>query len=232
MNDTTWVKLHRKSLYNEIRRHDPTAWRLFETLLLLVDRTTGTWAGGIYQLTEADGYLNSSTIYKALIRLENNEMIVKKSNTRYSEIHICNFVEYHQTGNTSSPNQIQTKSKPSNTLTRIKNKELRNNSTAKNGVKKNDEFDSTYLQLNEFWSEKLGRKLSDNKTSRDALKKILKNHTPEQVQYAINGAVYFQGKQYKPQVLSFSSMYEKWDSLLGHMDSVKRQGEKNESNRF
>lgn len=126
VNDSTWVKLYRKSLANDIRRHDPTAWRLFETLLLLVDSRTGKWSGGIYQLTEADGFLKSSTIYKALDRLEESGMITKTSNTRYSEISICNFATYAKTGNTSSVNQIETGYKPSNTLTRSKNKEVIN----------------------------------------------------------------------------------------------------------
>lgn len=124
MNDTTWVKLYRKSLGNHIRRHDPTAWRLFETLLLLVDSNTGKWAGGRYQLVEADGYLNGSTIYKALKRLEDNEMISVNSNTKYTEIYICNFGQYAKAGNTSSNNKVTTNEQRSNTLTRIKNKEL------------------------------------------------------------------------------------------------------------
>ena len=84
--------------------------------------------------------------------------------------------------------------------------------------------------MTDFWQSKTGRKLSDNKTSRSNFKKLLAEHTAEEIQRAVNGAVYFQGKQYKPQVLSFGSMYEKWDSLMGHMDSVERGSD--ESNRF
>ena len=121
MNDTkTWIKLYRKSLVNEVRRHDPTAWRLFETLLLIVDSTTGKWAGGRFQLVEADGYLNGSTIYKALKRLEEHGMVQQRSNTRYTEISICNFCKYSSRGNTSSNTPGNTSS---NTLTRSKKKD-------------------------------------------------------------------------------------------------------------
>lgn len=227
MDDDSWVKLYRKSLSNDIRRHDPTAWRLFETLLLLVDSRTGRWSGGIYQLTEADGYLKSNTIYKALNRLVENGMITKKSNTRYSEIHICKFAEYHKTGKTSSKNEVKTGYKPSKTLTRSKNKEVRN--IKEINKEKNDAFES----LNSFWSELSGRRMSDNKTARTSLKKLLAaGHSEEDIQYAIKGAVYFQGKQYKPQVMSFAALYEKWDNLIGHMQATLKKGAENESNRF
>lgn len=152
VDDKSWVKLYRKSLSNDIRRHDPTAWRLFETLLLLVDAQTGKWSGGIYQLADMDGYLKSSTIYKALVRLEEAGMITKMSNTRYSEIHICNFTKHHQLGNTSSKNGRKTEGKQSNTLTRIENKEIR--SIYKSSSK---ELDRLHLTICELFSKNTNR---------------------------------------------------------------------------
>jgi hypothetical protein len=196
---------------------------------------TGAWSGGRFQLVEADGYLNGSTIYKALHRLEESGMISLKSNTRFTEIRICKFLDYKRRGNTSGNNEVTTNEQQSNTssntLNRIKNKEYRNTMSVQKKAK-DTEFDSVYSELNHYWSERIGRKLSDTKAARDSLKLILKNHTTEEVQYAISGAAYFQGKPYKPQVLSFASLHKKWDDLLGHMDSVKKQGVTNESNRF
>ena len=74
-----------------------------------------------------------------------------------------------------------------------------------------------FRELNQYWSEQSGRKLSENKTSIAAYKKIRKEHDVGDIQLAINGAVFYQGVKYKPQVLSFASLYDKWDSLSGHM---------------
>lgn len=227
MNDTTWVKLYRKSLHNEVRRHDPTAWRVFETLLLLVDSRTGKWSGGRFQLAEVDGSLNSSTIYKALQRLEKNGMISVNSNTRYSVYSICKFGDYAKAGNTSSNNKVTTNGQQSNTssntLTRSKEVRSKNNTMSNNGE---------YEELRNHWLEHGGRKLSDSATSKSAAKKLLKEHTVDEIKYAILGAIYFQGKQYKPQVLSFTSLYDKWDNLIGHMQTEKSKGGKNATNRF
>ena len=131
MNDTTWVKLYRKSLYNDVRRNDPTAWRVFETLLLIVDSRTGKWSGGRYQLEAADGALNSSTIYKALKRLEKQEMISINSNTRFTEISICKYSEYARAGNTPGNTSSNTPGNTSsNTLTRSKEVRSKNSNTS------------------------------------------------------------------------------------------------------
>lgn len=117
-----WVKLHRKALNSDIRRTDPTAWRLFETLLLIVNKSTGSWSGGRHQLAMADGVIKPTTIFKALKRLEKAKMVTLVSNNRYSTIYICNWKEYQSVGNSSSNNKVTTKEQPSNTLTRIENK--------------------------------------------------------------------------------------------------------------
>ena len=80
-----------------------------------------------------------------------------------------------------------------------------------------------FRELNEYWSQKSGRKLSDNKTSRDAYRKLKKEHTVDDIRLAINGAVYFHGMKYKPQVMSFKTLYDKWDNLSGHMVAHTKQ---------
>lgn len=156
MNDTTWVKLYRKSLANEVRRRDPTAWRLFETLLLLVDSQTGKWSGGRYQLVDADGYLNSSTIYKALKRLQKRGMILQSSNTRYTEISICKFSNYALNGNTSGKNEVKTREKPGNTLTRSKKLEVRSIDT-KVSKSSSDELDSAHKWISALFEKDASR---------------------------------------------------------------------------
>lgn len=83
-----------------------------------------------------------------------------------------------------------------------------------------------FRELNEYWSQKSGRKLSDNKTSREAYRKLKKEHTVDDIRLAINGAVYFHGMKYRPQVMSFAALYDKWDNLSGHMVAhIKQENE-------
>lgn len=122
MESSGWIKLHRQALNHEIRRFDPTAWRLFETLLLLVDRRTGEWSGGRKQLVYADGSIKEATVFKAQKRLEKAGMIEVTSNSKYSTYRICNFDKFNELSNS----KVTTKSQQSNTLTRSKNKEVYN----------------------------------------------------------------------------------------------------------
>lgn len=219
MNDTTWVKLYRKSLANDVRRHDPTAWRLFETLLLLVDSRTGKWSGGRYQLVEADGSLNGSTIYKALQRLEAKGMVSVKSNTRYSEISICKWSHYTKVGNTSGNNEVTTNEQPSNTLTRSKEVRSKNIDTNVSISITEKPVDDMF----KLWNSMASKKLKPTAASKRACSKLLKEYGEEAVIRAVHGAIFYQQKDYRPQVLSFTSMVTKWDSLNHWMAKDKNK---------
>lgn len=211
MNDT-WVKLYRKSLSNDVRRHDPTAWRLFETLLLLVDHKTGIWSGGIYQLTEADGNLNSNTIYKALIRLEEKGMIVKRSNTRYSEISICKYSQYSKDGNTSRRNTGETQAKPSKTLTRSKEERIKNIDTNVSMAKTpSTEID----ELFNLWEEITGMEIVGQvRKNRFACSNLLKKHGKEKLTKLINGVALAQADKFAPRIADFSALQSKQNELI------------------
>ena len=86
-----------------------------------------------------------------------------------------------------------------------------------------------FKDLNEFWSSNGGRKMSENKRSYDFFKKIRKENDIETIQKAIIGAIYYQGVKYKPQVMSFASLYEKWDNLIGHLVSEGKENKKDEA---
>lgn len=95
---TGWIKLHRGVLDNEIYRYDPTAWRVFEHLLLTADRKTGRCSYGRKQLALQIGN-NESTVYKALKRLSVTGMVTLKSNSKFTMISICKWKEYQGNGN-------------------------------------------------------------------------------------------------------------------------------------
>lgn len=211
-----WVKLHRKILDNEMLWSDTNAFVVFAKLLLLVDRKTGSYRTGRFVFGELM-QLKPITAYKVLKRLENAEMVTLRSNNKYTIIHICNWSKYQDDDNTTGNNAVTTREQPgNNAVTHNKKKEVRI---------KNKENNIVFDELNNYWSEAGGRKLSDNKTARTAVHKLLKEHSVDEIKFAINGAVYYQGVKYKPQVLSFNSLYEKWDSLSGHMVSETKEQE-------
>lgn len=123
---STWIKLHRKVIDNEVFRNDFTAWHVFEVLLIMADKNTGKWSGGLFQLSELTG-IKKDTLYKCIKRLENAKMISRLVNTQYTVYSICKWSEYQrkidsqQTAGKQPVNNEQTAGK---TLTRIKNKEL------------------------------------------------------------------------------------------------------------
>ena len=109
-----WIKLHRKLLDNQIWKHDPTAWRVFEYLLLTVDHRTGSWDTGRFVIAESLD-MKPSTVYKSLKRLEKAEMVTLTSNNKYSTISICKWKEYQQDDNNTGNNKVTTKEQQSNT---------------------------------------------------------------------------------------------------------------------
>jgi DNA-binding transcriptional regulator YhcF (GntR family) len=120
VNDQGWVKLHRKALNNKIWLHDPTAWRVFEYFLLIVDHKTGKRDFGRFQVARHLD-INPNTLYSALKRLKSAKMITLTSNNRYSTIYILNWHSYQEPVNTSRQQLVN------NRATLNKNRELRNN---------------------------------------------------------------------------------------------------------
>lgn len=161
-----WIKLHRQVLNNEIFRHDPTAWRVFEVLLLLADKSTAEWSGGLYQLTGFTG-IKKDALYKAVKRLENAKMVTRRVNSKYTVYRICKWADF-QGSETSSVNAeyTESKNKVKTEYNSNKNKELRikNNS--------NVELPSQYQPLHEKICKLFGKNPNQYKFS-DKRKKML-----------------------------------------------------------
>ena len=115
-----WVKLHRKINENVFLAKDNSAYFVFVKLLTIVN-SKGEWAGGRRQLA-FELNMNDRTVYDVLLRLENQLLINRKTNSRYSIISICNWSKYQAYPN-RLPNHTPTTRQPhANTLTRIENK--------------------------------------------------------------------------------------------------------------
>jgi len=123
MDNTGWVKLHRKILDNGIMK-DATAWQVFSWLLLMVDRKTGKANFGRFWASKSLG-LNSNTFYKALLRLSKKwQMVTLSSNNKFTECSLINWEKY-QSGNSDGNNKVTTREQQSNTIQEVENIELR-----------------------------------------------------------------------------------------------------------
>lgn len=155
-----WVKLHQKIIENEIWRRDRTAWQVFEYLLVRAynGKPQGTVVTSRYQIAEVCGG-NNNTIYKALKRLEKAKMVTSVATSKYTTVHICNWNSYQNDSNQSSNNKVTTKEQQSNTLSRIKNKDIRKNTLV--------ETQSVYdLYLKAFNKNENSYKLTDKRRAK------------------------------------------------------------------
>lgn len=91
-----WVKLHRKMLENIELNKDPTAKLLFIDLLMLSNSKGEIGLSGRELALRLEA--NYSTLYKALKRLEDYQMVKQFSKQRYTLIMICNWSKYQSSG--------------------------------------------------------------------------------------------------------------------------------------
>lgn len=125
---TGWIKLHRKLLEDLEIKYDQAAFRVFVTLLLLVDKNTGSWDGGREQLATHCG-LHPLAVYRATKRLEKMRKVNRKVNSKFTVYYICNWATYQAGGEQLGEQQVNNKCTTSehsnnNKELRIKNKEI------------------------------------------------------------------------------------------------------------
>lgn len=200
-----WIRLHRQVLENEIFRHDRTAWHVFEVLLVLANKNTGQWSGGTYQLAELCG-INKPTLYKAILRLEKANMINRVVNTRYTVYNIVNWCVYQADGKRS----VNAKETQSNTLTRIKNKELRNSTNVLLAKPGNEEINKLF----DYWQDKVGYPITSKTTLNRRAAYNLQRKYKDDVYKLIDGVALAQGEKFAPQISDFSELQSKLNNLL------------------
>lgn len=99
-----WIKLYRKTLDNVELMSDDSAFKAFMCLLMVVDRKTGEWSGGRFQLSRIT-YMNDSKTYRAIKKLKKLQMCTLMANTKYTTIRICNWSNYQDITNTKGEQQ-------------------------------------------------------------------------------------------------------------------------------
>lgn len=214
-----WIKLHRQILENEVFRHDRTAWHVFEVLLIVANKNTGQWSGGTYQLAELCG-INKPTLYKAILRLEKADMINRLVNTQYTVYNILKWEVYQSDGK----RKVNAKETQSNTLTRIKNKELRSitNVIGETPVYGNPDINEMF----EYWTDKVGYPIKSKvKANRNACSTLVKSHGKDSIKSLIRGVAIAQNDRYAPRIGDFVELQSKLSSLLAWSKSKKNNVE-------
>lgn len=206
-----YIPLWRKTLDNNIYRHDHTAWRVFETLLLLANRRTRRWEGGRKQLAEY-ATLKEGTTYSALLRLQKAKMITLDSNTRYSKIHICNWDKHQVSVNSPVNNRATTGQQQGNTLTisrEVENKEI---------LSKDNMVTYGNPEINEmftYWQETTGLPITaKQQANRRACNNLLKKHGLDNLKRLVDGVAQSQNDQYAPRIADFAQLQSKTNELL------------------
>jgi hypothetical protein len=213
-----WLKLWRKTKNNKIFRHDPTAWHVFEILLLCCDEDTGIWEGGRFILANlSEG--KSTTTYKALKRLEKAKMVTLSSNNKYTTIQICKWTQYQTGDNTSegqqSNNKVTTKGQQSNTLNKIldikTNKTKKNTNTTAKAVVASD-----FIAFKETWKKVYGKNpVGGQKLVDFPIQRLIQAYTLEKVCNAIMWAEANRAtNKFIPSFNNPLDLERKWNSLV------------------
>lgn len=197
---SSWIKLHRKIIYNPIFKNSEL-FQLYSYCLLragyeenevfegdnIIKLEKGQFVTGRNKLSEALGQ-NSSTIYKRLKKLEKLGYIELKSNNKNTLITVANW-ELYQVKEQQSNNKVTTKEQQSNTNKNSKNK-------------KEDIMCDFFESIWKLYPEKKGKSKVNKKSIKeleklgyDKVKEIIeiyKKNKPEWQQFQ-NGSTFFNG---------------------------------------
>lgn len=225
--DQGWLKFHRKMLDNVFLMQDNTAYIVFTKLLMLANSRTGTYTTGRFQLSEHTN-IKPGTLYKALLRLEDNRLVTLKSNNRFTDIHICNWSKYQSAGNTFSNNTVTTGEQQSNntvTLNKNKKEEVRSNSKelATPRTYGNPEINEMFV----YWEQVIGYKILANvRANRNACSNLVKKHGVDGVRRLVDGVSLAKQDQFAPRIADFAQLQSKYNELVswGQVQHRKKSG--------
>lgn len=212
---------------NEIWQRDRVAWQLFEYLLFRAysdkSQPLGKLVTTRQQMAQAC-FGNSSTIYKALKRLEKAKMVTTSVTTKYTLVSICNWENYQGNGNSSGNNKVTTKEQQSNSLIRNKNKENRNTIT---NVIGEPVYGNTDINLIVDVFEKAIGKQPRAAKQRQAAQTLKQRHGVDRVLKAIEFYTQVRGTPYSPNIATLEDLRDKWinlETFAGKKISSKPKG--------
>lgn len=202
-----YVKLYRAIDDNELLANDNTCYVVFGKLLTHADRFNGSYKTGRFKLAALCN-MKPTTVYAALKRLESMTMIRQQSDNQMTTIHICNWSKYQQ----QSDSSVTDHRRANDTIQeREREKEVIDTKVSIH--------DKDVLEAFNLWNELTGKQMRAEKSNSRTIKKLIKQNGIESVLRAIQGAVYYQTKDYRPKVFSFNTLEKKWTELNGWMDT-------------
>ncbi len=222
-----WIKLHRKMDENVFLMKDNTARLLFIDLLRLVDRNSGTLAGGRYQIAKLVN-LKPVTLYKALKRLENAKMVTLVSNNRFTTIYICNWSSYQGDGNTSGNNAVTSEEHQryhSNKKThtrREKEEEPEFKTNFKQGKKKTGNLISQAKEICQLFTEHTGGSYL-NTIHIEAIVGLLEQHGIDSVRDTAQFALTLKPKEYQVQIRKPVDLADHWPKIVELMEAPAKE---------
>lgn len=211
-----WIKFYVQTIDNEVWQNDPTAWRVFEYLLLRAysGQPQGTVRTSRQQIANYI-HKDNGTTWKALLRLEKCQMVDKSSNNKFTTIRICNWKKYQQNGNSSEDNKRTTKGQQKDTLIRIKNKNIDNIDTNVSILAKADNRVVAINEMFDYWQATTQLPIASRlKANRYACSNLLKRHGEEKLHQLIRGVAASQADRYAPRIADFCELQQKLSALL------------------
>ena len=169
----------------------------------------GEFAASVSELAQLTN-LSVGTLRDVLVRLESDKRISKQSDNRITIFRICNYSKYQDVP-TKSP-----ASKPTNKATNDTTNDPTSPTEGKKNIKNIKKLNIYMPEVEKAfseWNSLASVPLKQTAASKKSCEKLIKEYGYEDVREAIHGAIFFQGKEYRPQVFSFTSMEEKWANL-------------------
>lgn len=203
-----WIKLHRKLLDNPLFKKDANALLVFVKLLLIVDRKTGSYNIGRFQMAELTG-LKPTTAYKVLKRIEKHEMVTLRSNNKYTTISICKWKSYQDTSNSDGDNKVTTKGQQSNT--KQEGKKVRSKKVL-NKLSTTENKDPQITSLISHFEKSIGKMPRPANQAYAAIS-LISDHGYERTIGAINAVAACRGEPFAPSIASLEELSDKWIKL-------------------
>lgn len=214
-----FIVLHRKILDNPIAKNEGLL-SLFIHLLLMASHKESRFLWNGKEETLKRGQLmtgrlklaeimntNQSTIYKRLRVLGGQGLITIKSNNKFSVITIVKYSQY-QDMEIKGNNKVTTKEQQSNTYNNVNNETTITNVIGKPLDKRNPD-----VQIIWDYGLKVGLGTTKQNLNRYAIKRLLKNHTVDQLLKAMEVAQEIRQEPYAPQINNWMDLEDKYLKL-------------------
>lgn len=212
-----WIKLYDSIIDNDVWRYDPFAWRIFEYLCLKA--YTGKPQGTVRTTRQQIGNAllrDSSSCWKAILRLEKAKMVTHVGTARYSTFTICNWYNYQGTQG-QLQGQLKDSSRTAEGHSYI-DIDIDKDIDITTNVVIGDKPDKRKPEIDElfgYWHAVTGVPISSKiQANRYAASNLLKKHGMDRAKQFIRGVSQARADPYAPRIADFCALQSKLNELL------------------